>query len=133
MANITQNTYTRRTPVQQRISANMPVQASWVDEASGEMVSVSGVTENVGESSLLVNLEFLPPVGSSVTLRLMDEDRVIVEAGTEVIRIERDPSKPLAALNVVENEKQWKTKSLSAAQSWVTRNWKLNYEDEWIN
>ena len=102
-------------------------------KASGEPVSVSGVTENVGETSLLVNLEFLPSVGSNVTLRLMDEDRIIVEAGTEVIRIERDPSKPLAALNVVENGKQWKAKSLSAAQSWVTRNWKLNYEDEWIN
>ena len=123
----------RRTPVQQRISANMPVQASWVDEASGEMVSVSGVTEHVGETSLLVNLEFLPSVGSTVTLRLLDEDKTIVEAGTEVIRIERDPSKPLAALNVIENGKQWKAKSISAAQSWVTRNWKLNYEEEWVN
>lgn len=133
MANITHNTYARRTPVHQRVSANMPVQASWVDEASGEMVSVSGVTENVGETSLLVNLEFLPSVGSSVNLRLLDEDKTIVEAGTEVIRIERDPSKPLAALNVVENEKQWKNKALSAAQTWVTRNWKLNYEEEWVN
>lgn len=133
MANITHNTYTRRTPVHQRISANMPVQASWIDEASGEMVSVSGVTENVGETSLLVNLEFLPSVGSSVILRLLDEDKTIVEAATEVIRIERDPSKPLAALNVVENGKLWKAKALSAAQSWVTRNWKLNYEEEWVN
>ena len=133
MANITHNTYTRRTPVHQRISANMPVQASWIDEASGETVSVSGVTENVGEVSLLVNLEYLPAVGSNVTLRLLDEDKTIVEAATEVIRIERDPSKPLAALSIVDNEQKWKSKALSAAQSWVTRNWKLNYEDEWVN
>lgn len=134
MANITHNTYTRRSPVHQRISANMPVQASWVDAASGETVSVSGITENVGEASLLVNLEFLPPVGSSVNLRLLDEDKTIIETETEVIRIERDPSKPLAALSVVsDNLKRWKAKAMSAAQAWVTRNWQLNYEEEWIN
>jgi hypothetical protein len=34
---------------------------------------------------------------------------------------------------VVENLKKWKEKALTAAQEWVTRNWQLNYEEEWVN
>jgi hypothetical protein len=81
----------------------------------------------------LVNLEKLPSVGSRVKLRLIDEDKTIIEIPTQVIRVERDPSKPLAALSVSENLKKWKEKALTAAQEWVTRNWQLNYEEEWVN
>lgn len=110
----------------------MPVQASWVD-ASGETVNVEGMTENVGESSTLVNLETLPPVGSSVRLRIMEENKTIIEVSTQVIRVERDPSKPMAALSVLENLKKWKSIAMTAAEKWVTRHWQLNYEEEWVN
>lgn len=133
MANLSYSTFAGRTPLHQRILANLPVQASWVDEASGETISVMGLTENIGETSALVNLEKLPTVGSRVKLRLIDEEKTIIEIPTEVIRVERDPSKPLAALSVVENLKKWKEKALTAAQEWVTRNWQLNYEEEWVN
>lgn len=122
-----------RAPVHGRILANMPVRASWIDSDSGEMVEVDGLTENVGENSTLVNLEVLPPVGSEVKLRILEEDRAIIEVATEVIRVERDPSKPLAALSVIQNLKKWKSVALTAAQNWVTRNWQLNYEEEWVN
>jgi hypothetical protein len=111
----------------------MPIQASWVDAESGETISVDGLTENVGETSTLVNLEVLPPVGSEVRLRILEEDRTIIEVSTQVIRVERDPSKPLAALTILENLKKWKGTALSAAQRWVTRHWQLNYEEEWVN
>ncbi len=133
MADLSYSTVAGRTPLHQRILANLPVQASWVDEASGETISVMGLTENIGETSALVNLERLPTVGSRVKLRLIDEDKTIIEIPTEVIRVERDPSKPLAALSVSENLKKWKEKALTAAQEWVTRNWQLNYEEEWVN
>jgi hypothetical protein len=133
MADLSYSTFAGRTPLHQRILANLPVQASWVDEASGETISVMGLTENIGETSALVNLEKLPSVGSRVKLRLIDEEKTIIEIPTEVIRVERDPSKPLAALSVVENLKKWKEKALTAAQEWVTRNWQLNYEEEWVN
>jgi hypothetical protein len=116
-----------------RILANMPVQASWVDAVSGETVTIEGMTENVGESSTLVNLETLPPVGSEVRLKLMEEDKAIIEVSTQVIRVERDPSKPLAALTVLDNFKKWKNIAVTAAQAWVTRHWQLNYEEEWVN
>ncbi len=111
----------------------MPVKASWVDAETGETISVEGLTENVGESSALVNLETLPPVGSEVRLKIMEENKTIVDVMTQVIRVERDPSKPMAALSVLENMKKWKNTAMAAAQKWVTRHWQLNYEEEWVN
>jgi len=120
-------------PVNQRIMANLIIQASWVDSESGDTITVQGSTENLGETSALVNLDTLPPVGSEVKLRVFDEDKTIIEVPTQVIRVERDPSKPLAALSILENVKKWKTTVLTAAQEWVARHWKLNYEEEWVN
>lgn len=123
----------RKTPLHQRIMANLRVQASWIDKGTGKPVLVEGFTENVGETSALVNLETLPPVGSEVNLKVIDEDQTLIEVPTEVIRVERDPSKPLAALSIAENLKNWKQTVVTAAQAWVVRQWKLNYEEEWVN
>lgn len=133
MSRLSYTTVENKVPSQHRIMANLTVQASWVDLESGNIVSVNGFTENLGETSALVNLEILPPVGSEVKLKIYDEDKTIIEVPTQVIRVERDPSKPLAALTVLENLKKWKNSALTAAQNWVTRNWQLNYEEEWVN
>jgi hypothetical protein len=117
----------------ERITANMRVVASWVDEGTGKRISTNGFTENLGESGALVNLELLPPVGSAVKLRIFDQDKMVIEVPTEVIRVERDPAQPLAALNVVQNMRKWKDVALTAAQAWATRHWQLNYEEEWVN
>ena len=122
-----------KTPTHHRIMANLTVQASWTDAENGNTVSIKGFTENVGEASALVNLEVLPPVGSEINLRILDEEKVIIEVPAQVIRVERDPSKPLAALSISDNLKKWKQVALTAAQNWVTRNWQLNYEEEWVN
>jgi hypothetical protein len=133
MAEINYATSSYKTPLHHRILANLPVQASWVDEKTGRRVKVDGVTENLGETSALVNLEILPPVGSEVKLKILGEDKPIIEVSAEVIRVERDPSKPLAALSILQNLKKWKTTAMEAAQAWVTRHWQLNYEEEWVN
>ncbi|MBX3292020.1 MAG: hypothetical protein KF881_03900 [Acidobacteria bacterium] len=133
MAEVEYATSSYKTPLHHRILASMPVQASWVDAESGKTIKVQGLTENVGENSTLVNLETLPPVGSNVKLRILSEDKPIIEVATRVIRVERDPSKPLAALTVLENLKKWKNVAMTAAQEWVTRHWHLNYEEEWVN
>jgi hypothetical protein len=132
MAQVDYSTSSFKTPLNHRIIASMPVKASWVDE-NGETVNVDGLTENVGETSTLVNLETLPPVGSEVRLKILEEDKTIIDVTTQVIRVERDPSKPMAALTVVENLKKWKNTAMDAAQKWVTRHWQLNYEEEWVN
>ncbi len=133
MSYLANSTVTNRTHLHQRIMASLKVQVIWTDAESGETVSVDGMTENLGETSALVNLDVLPPVGSEVTLRIFDEEKTIIEVPTQVIRVERDPSKPLAALSVINNLKKWKQNALSAAQDWVTRHWQLNYEEEWVN
>lgn len=111
----------------------MPVKASWIDEESGKRINVLGTTENIGENSALVNLEVLPPVGSEVKLRILEEEKTVIEVSTKVIRVERDPSKPLAALTILANLKKWKETAMEAAQKWATRHWQLNYEEEWVN
>src|SRR5438067_2041088 len=133
MAQVEYSTSTYKTPLQHRITASMPVQASWIDSETGERVRVEGLTENIGESSALVNLETLPPVGSQVRLKILEEGKSIIEVSTQVIRVERDPSKPMAALSVLEGLKKWKSTAITAAQKWVTRHWQLNYEEEWVN
>ena len=133
MSRLAYSAIENKSHLHQRITANLTVQASWVDSETGNIVFVEGTTENLGETSALVNLNILPPVGSEVKLRIYDEEKTIIEVPTHVIRVERDPSKPLAALSILENLKKWKADALTAAQDWVTRNWQLNYEEEWIN
>ena len=133
MAQVDYSTPSYKAPLHHRIIASMPVKASWIDSESGEMVNVDGLTENVGEASTLVNLETLPPVGCEVRLRIMDEDKQILDVQTRVIRVERDPGKPMAALTILDNIKKWKNTAMAAAQKWVTRHWQLNYEEEWVN
>lgn len=133
MSRLSYSTVENKTHLHQRIMASLQVEASWVDSVSGEKISVEGLTENLGETSALVNLDRLPPVGSEVKLRIFDEDKTIIEVPTQVIRVERDPSKPLAALSILENVKNWKHKALTAAQNWVQRHWQINYEEEWVN
>jgi hypothetical protein len=133
MSRLAHSTGESKAPLHQRIMANLQVQASWVDAESGNTIFVDGMTENLGENTALINLEVLPPVGSEVTLRIIDEEKTIIEVPTQVIRVERDPSKPLAALSVLENLKKWKQIALTAAQTWVTKHWQLNYDEEWVN
>jgi hypothetical protein len=133
MEHINENNGQARTSLNQRVMAKMTVVASWVDSTSGKTVKVNGVTENVGDNSTLVQLEKLPPVGSKVKLKLMQDEQAIIEVPTHVIRVERDPSKPLAALSVADNVKKWKEIAVTAAHNWVTRHWQLNYEEEWVN
>lgn len=122
-----------KSPFNQRIMANLSVLASWTDKDSGETVFVKGTTENVGEASTLVNLDILPPVGSEINLQIFDDEQPIIEVPAQVIRVERDPSQPLAALSILDNLKKWKRVVLIAAQNWVTRHWQMNYEEEWVN
>jgi len=133
MAQLAYSTASYKTPLHHRIIASMPIRASWVDAASGETINVEGLTENIGETSALVNLDTLPPVGSEVRLRLLEENKTIVEVSANVIRVERDPSKPMAALSISEGLKKWKNSAMTAAQKWVTRHWQLNYEEDWVN
>jgi len=131
--NLTNDSLRRKVSLPRRISARLKVRLKWKDNINGEDLSVCGVTENVGEMNTLVSLEVLPKVGSDVNLKLFYEDRAIIETLARVIRVERYPGKPLAALAIVENIELWQRRALEAADSWLTRNLKLNYGEEGAN
>ena len=80
-----------------RYVISLPVRAEWDDDASGKHIIVDGATENVGPMGALVHLEQLPDVGSRVQIAVMREGAPQVSAVAEVLRIERNPSQPLAA------------------------------------
>ncbi len=92
----------------QRYVISLPVRAEWDDETSGEHVVADGETENVGPASALVHLHQLPRVGSRVQLAVSaaGDDRVLAVA--EVLRVERNPAQPLAALQLMNATDEWR-------------------------
>ena len=87
---------------------SLPVRAEWDDGASGEHIVVEGQTENVGPTGALVHLEHLPDVGSHVQIAVLREGAPKVSAVAEVLRIERNPAQPLAALQLMNASDEWR-------------------------
>ncbi|HYP52631.1 MAG TPA: hypothetical protein VEQ42_03775 [Pyrinomonadaceae bacterium] len=85
----------------------LPVRAEW-DDAEGSHVVVEGATENVGPEGTLVHLRQLPDVGSRVRLTVLDGEKYRLEAVAEVLRIERNPGHPLAALQLITGADEWR-------------------------
>lgn len=129
---IISTTVAPRRTLSPRLLVQMPVYASWTDGNTGEIVSVSGTTETIGTTSVLVNFDNLPPVGGNVHLKMMNEEDTLLEVQTRVIRVERDPSKPLAALNVLDRVDEWKERVWTTAQEVLAKTYEHD-EDEWIN
>ncbi len=91
-----------------RYVISLPVRAEWDDGASGEHIIVEGQTENVGPMGALVHLEHLPDVGSRVQIAVLNADEMTVSAVAEVLRIERNPGQPLAALELMNASDEWR-------------------------
>jgi hypothetical protein len=91
-----------------RYLAAFEVRAEW-DDASGAHVMSEGTTENVGPEGTLVHLpKKLPDVGSRVRLEVLNEDGKTLRVVAEVLRIERNPGHPLAALQLLGETDEWK-------------------------
>ncbi len=91
-----------------RYLVSFEVRAEW-DEADGSHVVVQGTTENVGPEGTLVHLpRQLPDVGSTVRLEVAGEDGQKLQVIAEVLRIERNPGHPLAALQLLGETNEWK-------------------------
>jgi hypothetical protein len=87
---------------------HISVRAEWDDERSGEHVVVEGETENIGPHGALVHLERLPDVGSRVHLIVPDAEGRTLETVAEVLRLERNPVQPLAALQLLGETDEWR-------------------------
>ena len=85
-----------------------PIRAEW-DTNDGTHIVAEGETENVGPEGTLVYLQRdLPPVGGRVNLQVMDDDGEKLSVVAEVLRIERNPSRPQAALQVLGETDEWR-------------------------
>lgn len=91
-----------------RYLATLEVKAEW-DEPSGAHVVAEGTTENVGPEGTLVHLpRQLPQVGSRVRLEVLGESGEKLQVIAEVLRIERHPGHPLAALQLLGETDEWR-------------------------
>jgi hypothetical protein len=91
-----------------RYLASLVIKAEW-DEPTGTHIVAEGTTENVGPEGTLVHLpRQLPDVGSTVRLEVMGENGDLLQVVAEVLRIERNPGHPLAALQLVGETDEWK-------------------------
>ena len=91
-----------------RYLASLEVKAEW-DEPTGAHIIAQGTTENVGPEGTLVHLpRQLPEVGSTVRLEVQGEGGERLQVVAEVLRIERNPGYPLAALQLVGETEEWK-------------------------
>ena len=100
-----------------RYLATLEVKAEW-DEPSGTHVVAEGTTENVGPEGTLVHLpRQLPQVGSRVRLEVLGETGEKLQVIAEVLRIERHPGHPLAALQLLGETDEWRGPRLGAGCS----------------
>lgn len=91
-----------------RYLASLEIKAEW-DEPSGNHVVAEGTTENVGPEGTLIHLpRVLPDVGSRVRLEVHGEGGERLQVVAEVLRIERNPGHPLAALQLLGETDEWR-------------------------
>ena len=91
-----------------RYLVSFEVRAEW-DEPGGAHILSEGITENVGPEGTLVHLpRKLPEVGSRVRLEVHGEAGNKLQVVAEVLRIERNPGHPLAALQLLGETDEWR-------------------------
>jgi hypothetical protein len=91
-----------------RYLVSFEVRAEW-DEPDGAHILSEGTTENVGPEGTLVHLpRRLPNVGSHVRLEVQGGDGKKLQVIAEVLRIERNPGHPLAALQLLGETDEWR-------------------------
>ena len=91
-----------------RYLAAVGIRAEW-DTKDGAHVVAEGETENIGPEGALVHLpQGLPDVGSRVRLLVLGEGGDKLQVVAEVLRIERNPGHPLAALQLLDATDEWR-------------------------
>ena len=89
---------------------SFPVRVRWKDE-HGKVVTQEGLTENVGPQGTLIYLpRALPLVGRKVDITVTEDPNDEITCTAEVIRLERNAAHPQAALQLLDNLREWKRK-----------------------
>ena len=91
-----------------RYVAAFPIRAEW-DTSDGVHIVAEGETDNVGPEGTLIHLQReLPPVGGLVSLLVLGDDGEKLRVIAKVLRIERNPSHPQAALQLLGETDEWR-------------------------
>src|ERR1044072_432183 len=91
-----------------RYMVHVSVRAEWDDERTGEHVVVEGEPQTTRRRGALVHGERLPDVAGRVRVIVPDAEGHTVEAFAEVLRLERNPVQPLAALQLLGETDEWR-------------------------
>jgi hypothetical protein len=115
-----------------RYLASLPVRAEW-ETTDGKHIVEEGETENVGPEGALVHLQReLPNVGSRVSLKVFNEEdeKPKLQVVTEVLRLERNPGHPLAALMLLDAQDEWRGLVWEPAAPQITHHAESDEEEE---
>lgn len=108
---------------------SFPIRVTWKD-ANGPQ-SEEGLTENVGSAGTLIYLaRKLPNVGTKVEVTVLENPGDPVTVTAEVIRLERNPAHPQAALALLEGMRAWKKKVFDLAAQTVAAE-SGDADDDW--
>ena len=101
----------------ERYVISFPIRVRWKDDDGKEVIQ-EGLTENVGPHGALIYLpRTLPNVGGKVRLTITEDPKAEVTVSAEVIRLERNAAHPQAALQLLDNLREWKRKVWEVAGS----------------
>ncbi len=113
-----------------RYLASFLVKAEWEDE-SGHHFIAEGTTENVGPEGALIHLQRnLPSVGCRVNLQVLGEHGEKLNVVTEVLRLERNAAHPLAALQLIDAQNEWRGIVWEAAATQVRQQSSETFVDD---
>lgn len=113
-----------------RVVISFPIRIKWKD-VDGKTLTEEGLTENIGPRGALIFLpRQLPQVGSHVKLTVTENADDEVSVPAEVLRLERNPSHPQAALQLTKQFKLWKEKVYEYAEE-VLRKEEPEAFEEW--
>jgi hypothetical protein len=114
----------------ERFVVSFPIRVRWKDEAGKEIVE-EGLTENIGQAGTLIYLpRRLPTVGSKVEVTVTENASDEVSVKAQVIRLERNPAHPQAALALLEGMRDWKKEVWAYAGETIAEQ-KPEEVDEW--
>jgi hypothetical protein len=109
---------------------SFPIRVKWKDE-TGAVIVEEGLTENIGPQGTLVYLpRNLPIVGCKVELTVSEDIKDEVSVTAQVIRLERNASHPLAALQLTDSIRIWRQKVWQRAAELVAKE-KPDDNDDW--
>ena len=103
--------------IAERYTVHFPVEVRWHEDETGERVISEGLTENVGLASALVSLDYLPSIGSRLSVTVRETAGVLVETQAEVVRLDRSHTRlGTAALYILGDNQRWQASVWEAAR-----------------